>query len=63
MALGCLLKGLKALNLFKPPPPPYENFSVKDVFEGLRKVQVPQYCKDRQKKELLTFRGAIFARE
>ncbi len=50
MALGCLLKSLKALNLLKPPPPPYENFSVKDVFEDLRKMQVPQHCKDRQKK-------------
>lgn len=50
MALGFLMKGLNALNLLKPPPPPYENFSVKDVFEGLREVQVPQHCKDRQKK-------------
>lgn len=49
--MGCLLKGLKELNILQPPEPPYENVSIKDVFRGLRSLRVPQYCKVKSKKK------------
>lgn len=50
MALGCLMKGLKALDILQPPRPPYENFSIRDVLGGLKNMQLPQYCKAKRGK-------------
>ena len=59
MALGCLMIGLKELNILQPPEPPYENVSIKDVFEGLRAMRVPQYCRVKKKKSISNSEGKI----
>ena len=50
MALGCLMIGLKSLNILKPPQPPYETFSVTDVLEGLENINLPHYCERKRTK-------------
>ena len=49
MLLGFLTIGLNAMNILQPPHPPYNGFSVKDVSERLRDINVPLYCQNRNR--------------
>lgn len=49
MLLGSLTIGLNAINILQPPLPPYNGFSVKDVSEKLRDMNVPLHCPSRNR--------------
>lgn len=44
ISLGCLLRGLNALNIYQRDPP-YKDLSVRGVLAGLSNMRLPQYCK------------------
>ena len=47
--LGSLEIGLNEIGILPPPDPPFHDFSVKRVFQRLRKVKISDCCTDRSR--------------